>query len=116
MNNPVSMYNRRNGAIVDMYNIVVINDTVNAICFDYGKYKGSGRGWDIVEITDLLPYDCPVNRKEMFSKSDRSRIKSRLILETATWKTTDGTLFNNEELEEAIEHERILEEIEKERR
>lgn len=85
-----------------------------ALVFDSERYIKNNNGWEKVKASRLVPLDYPLNSEDYCSKTKKNRAKSRLHLEDATWKGTDGTIWSHSQIEEAIAHELELMEKEKE--
>lgn len=56
--------------------------------------------------------DFPLNSKDYVSKTKKNKAKARMQLLDATWRTTDGRLWNHSDLDAAVDHELALMESE----
>ena len=72
--------------------------------------RQNGNGWITIKRNRLIPVDYAEMFISGMSKTEKNKIKERLILTNAWWKTTDGKVFDN--LDNAIEHEKNLMESE----
>ena len=103
------MWHRKRSIPVRVY--CVKSDGTAMIWSDGVARKQNGSGWETVLLKHLVPLD----KKDLLgvpSKSLRNRAKERLKIVSATWRGSDGTLYDHSELNEAIEHEIILLEAE----
>ena len=56
--------------------------------------------------------DFPLNSKDYVSKTKKNKAKARMQLLDATWRTTDGRLWNHSDIDAAVDHELALMESE----
>lgn len=106
------MYHRKNGKRYEVYDYITEEGKHTfAICYDTEQAGRCGQGWCRMRLKDLVPaaHANPITGQFM-SKSERNRIKEKLQIVSATWKCTDGELYDHSMLNEAIEHQRNLEE------
>ena len=102
-NTYIELFSKVSHCTVNVYNFF---DNKTALVFDpnqAGRCKGNG--WQIIALKNLIPPEYVTD--EMFmSKSEKNKIKERLILTQATWTCTDGIDFDD--CEKAIIHEKEL--------
>ena len=66
--------------------------------------RQNGNGWEKIKVSQLIPIEYFDNYKgSSMSKTERNKIKERLILTKAEWTCTDGVSYSN--CDEAIKHE-----------
>ena len=109
MMNYVEMQLRPDGGICKVYDIT---DGLATIWSD-SLFAQCDCGWMKVKVSRLVPVDYPLHNNKFTSKTQKHRAKGRMHLEEATWKTSDGLLWEHKNLEEAIAHEIALMEAEK---
>lgn len=107
------MKDKKTGRVVDVYSIKHKDGKMIAIVFDLIKYRDTNNGWDKIPLKKLVPMDTP-SRNEIPSKNRINKIKRRLKIESAIWKTSDGQLFTHDHIDDAIKHEEMIMEQEKE--
>jgi hypothetical protein len=107
--NYVEMQLKPSGEIVKVYDIT---DGQATIWSDL-QFQQCNGGWVKIKVNRLVPPGYPLNNKEYVSKTQKNKAKSRMHLEDATWKTTDGELWKHENIDDAIAHELELMEKEK---
>ena len=83
-----------------------------AIIFDPSLYQRQNNGWAKVKASQVVPMDFPLNSKEYVSKTKKNKAKARMQLLDATWRTTDGRLWNHSDIDAAVDHELALMESE----
>lgn len=101
MMNYVEMQLRPNGDIVKVYDIT---DGQATIWADF-QFINCNSGWMKVKVGRLVPVEYPLNSKNYVSKTQKNNAKSRMHLEDATWKTSDGLLWEHKNIDDAIAHE-----------
>lgn len=99
----MQMFYKADNCIVEVYHFF---ENKTALIFNpnlAGKQNGSG--WMYVAIKNLIPieYYSKCKNNYFMSKSERNKIKERLVLTKAEWICTDGKTFTS--CNEAIEHE-----------
>ena len=99
----MQMFYKKENCIVEVYHFF---ENKTALIFSpnlAGKQNGSG--WANVTIKNLIPIEYYNEHKDNYfmSKSERNKIKERLILTKAEWTCTDGTSYNS--CDDAINHE-----------
>ena len=105
----VEMQLKPSGEIVKVYDITDGQATI----WSEAQYNQCNGGWLKIKVNKLVPLGYPLNSKHHTSKTQKNKAKSRMHLEDATWKTSDGVLWKHENLEDAITHELELMEKEK---
>lgn len=75
--------------------------------------RQNGNGWITVKRNRLIPADYAEMFISGMSKTEKNKIKERLKLIEAKWETSDGLVFYN--IDEAIEHEKLVVEIKEEK-
>jgi len=104
----MEMYFKKNNCIVEVYNF--FEDRTALIFNPSIAGKQQGNGWDKVKVSTLIPIEyteyIDEHRKGFMSKTERNKIKERLVLTKAEWTCTDGTIFDN--CNEAIIHEKEI--------
>ena len=94
---------------VDVYEIKNVDNKLSAICFIPAiAGQQDGQGWMRVKMSKLIPYPHAEIYKTGQSKTQRNKIKSMLKLTYAEWTCTDGTVFDNEHLDDAIQYQAKL--------
>lgn len=108
------MYHRKNGKRYEVYDYITEGHTY-AICYDTDQAGRCGQGWCKMRLKDLVP-EAHANKTtgQFESKTERNKIKSKLTLVAATWRCTDGTLFDHSMIDDAIEYQKRLMESESE--
>ena len=106
--NYVEMQLRPSGELVKVYDITDGQATI----WSDGQFHQCNSGWMKIKVSRLVPVEYPLNSQNHTSKTQKNKAKSRMHLEDATWKTSDGELWKHENIEDAIAHE--LELMEKE--
>lgn len=104
------MYHRKNGKRYEVYDYITEEGKhTYAVCYDTEQAGRCGQGWCRMRLKDLVP-ECHANSitGQFMSKTERNAIKSRLEIVSATWRCTDGTLFDHSLLDEAINHQKNL--------
>ena len=101
---------RPNGSIVRVY--AIEGDT--ATIFDKEKFMRDNQGWTKAKVCKLVPMEFPLYNQDVISQSIKNKAKKRMHLEEATWKTSDGKLWEHKDIEDAITHEIELMNKEKE--
>lgn len=99
---------KKTGEVVRVYDIT---DGVATI-FDPSLYQKQNNGWSKVKASQVVPLDFPLNSKDYVSKTKKNKAKARMQLLDATWRTTDGRLWNHSDLDAAVDHELALMEAE----
>lgn len=92
---------KKTGEVVRVYDIT---DGVATI-FDPSLYQKQNNGWSKVKASQIVPLDFPLNSKDYVSKTKKNKAKARMQLLDATWRTTDGRLWNHSDLDAAVDHE-----------
>ncbi len=92
---------KKTGEIVRVYDVT---DGIATI-FDPSLYQRQNNGWAKVKTSQVVPLDFPLNSKDYVSKTKKNKAKDRMQLVDATWRTTDGMLWNHSNIDAAIEHE-----------
>lgn len=102
----MKMYYKNDNCMVEVYKIT--EDKMAIIYSPSLARRQNGNGWNKVKLGTLIPGEYYNSETYNFmSKTERNKIKSKLILSEAKWTCTDGTIFND--IEKAIEHEKSLE-------
>lgn len=109
MINYVEMQLRPSGELVKVYDITDGQATI----WSDSQFIQCNGGWMKVKVNRLVPVEYPLNNKNYVSKTQKNKAKSRMHLEDAIWKTTDGQLWKHENLDEAVAHELELMDKEK---
>lgn len=102
------MYVRKTGKRYEVYGYDPL--TKQAICYDPSQAStNGGNGWTRVLMKTLIP-EAYVNKANFSfqSKTERNEVKRHLKLVAATWQAEDGTQFDHEHIEDAIEYQRQL--------
>lgn len=101
----MKMYYKKDNCIVEVYHFF---ENGTALIFNPSLAgRSNGCGWNKVKMSQLIPEEYADEYKKGFmSKTERNKIKERLVLIEATWVCTDGLYFNN--FDNAIEHEREI--------
>ena len=104
----IEMKFRKTGETVRVYNFST--DGTSSLATIYvpslaGKQQGNG--WQTVKVSALIPLDFWIDNS-FCSKTKKNKIKSRLKLISAEWQCTDGTIYDHEHIEDAIQHEAEL--------
>ena len=107
------MFHRKNGKRYEVYDYITEANRIHVICYDTDQAGQCGQGWCRMRLKDLIP-EAHANKftGKFESNTARSAIKKKLQLVSATWKCTDGRLFDHSMIDEAIEHQRRLMEVE----
>ena len=92
---------KKTGEVVRVYDITNGVATI----FDPSLYQKQNNGWTMVKASQVVPMDFPLNSRDYVSKTKRNKAKSRMQLLNATWKTTDGRLWNHSDIDTAVQHE-----------
>lgn len=100
---------KKTGEVVRVYDITNGVATI----FDPSLYQKQNNGWTMVKASQVVPMDFPLNSRDYISKTKRNKAKSRMQLLNATWRTTDGRLWNHSDITSAVKHELKLMESEK---
>lgn len=87
--------------------VYAINEN-KATIFDPLTYAKNQGGWRTIKLSKLVPLDYPVYTEEQIAHIEFEKAKGRLKLADATWETSDGQLFKNDEKDEAIKVELSL--------
>lgn len=99
----MKFYYKKKNILVDVYHFF---EDKTALIFD-----PSIQGWEKIKMSNLVPEEYwDPNKPGFMSKSERNKIKERLVLTHAIWTCTDGAEFRD--CNEAIEHEVMLKEEE----
>ena len=109
------MYHRKNGKRYEVYQYIMVDNHSYALCYDTDQAGQCGHGWCRMRLKDLVPeaHANPVTGQFM-SNTARNKAKRNLKLLYATWQCTDGRIYDNSLIEEAIIHQQTLMEMEKE--
>lgn len=107
--NYVEMQLRPSGEIVKVYDITDGQATI----WSDSQFHNCNGGWMKVKVNRLVPQGYPLNSQDHTSKTQKNKAKSRMHLEDAVWKTSDGELWKHENIDDAIAHELELMEKEK---
>ena len=75
--------------------------------------RQNGNGWITIKRNRLIPIEYAEKYITGMSKTEKNKIKERLTLVEAGWETSDGLVFYN--VDEAIEHEKLVVKIKEER-
>lgn len=97
----VEMQLRPHGEIVKVYDITDGQATI----WSDAQFHQCNNGWMKIKVSRLVPNEYPLNSKHHTSKTQKNKAKSRMHLEDATWKTSDGQLWKHENIDDAIAHE-----------
>ena len=104
----MEMYYKKENCMVKVYNF--FEDKTVLIFNPSLAGRQNGMGWERVKISQLIPSEyveyIDKHRKGFMSKTERNKIKERLILTYAEWTCSDGKIFDN--CDEAIRHEKEL--------
>lgn len=99
--NYVEMQLKPNGELVKVYDITDGQATI----WSESQYHQCNNGWMKIKVSRLVPQEYPLNSKNHASKTQKNKAKSRMHLEDAIWKTSDGQLWKHENIDDAIAHE-----------
>ena len=109
------MYHRKNGKRYEVYHYITDGNHVVAVCFDTDQAgRCNGAGWCRMRLKDLVP-EAHANTLtgEFQSNTERAKIKHQLKLVDAIWECTDGCRYEHSAIEEAMEHQKMLMEMNK---
>ena len=99
------MYYKKDNCLVKVYHF--FEDKTALIFSPSAAGRQNGNGWEKVKISQIIPLEYyDENKKGFMSKTERNKIKERLILSEAKWICSDGVTFND--CDKAITHERNL--------
>ena len=103
------MYHRKNGKRYEVYQYIFVDNHSYALCYDTDQAGQCGQGWCRMRLKDLVPeaHANPITGQFM-STTERNKVKRHLKLVAATWQAEDGTQFDHEHIEDAIEYQRQL--------
>lgn len=99
----MQMFHKKENCLVEVYHFF---ENKTALIFSPNiAGKQNGCGWSYVAIKNLVPLEYYNEHKDNYfmSKSERNKIKERLVLTKAEWTCTDGMSFTS--CDEAINHE-----------
>ncbi len=105
----MQMYYKKDNCLVEVYHF--FEDKTALIFSPSTAGRQNGNGWEKVKISQIIPLEYyNENKKGFMSKTERNKIKERLVLSEAKWTCSDGVFFND--CDKAIAHERnLMEEV-----
>ena len=105
----IKMFYKKDNCLVEVYNF--FEDKTALIFSPSIAGRQNGNGWEKVKISQIIPLEYyNENKKGFMSKTERNKIKERLVLSEAKWTCSDGVVFND--CDKAITHERnLMEEV-----
>lgn len=92
---------KKTGEIVRVYDVT---DGIATI-FDPSLYQRQNNGWTKVKVSHVVPRGFPLDNKGYVSKTKKNKAKARMQLLDATWRTTDGMVWDHSKIDAAVEHE-----------
>lgn len=105
------MYHRKTGRRYEVHSFDVDHNV--ALCYDANEAAKNGQGWIKIGYKHLIPEEYYNIASQSFqSKTERNKLKAKLRLVDPIWECTDGSQFDEEHLDEAIEYQKQLEEQE----
>lgn len=117
--NYVEMFSKKENEVVRVYDISPsrINESYSvATIFIPSKLTVNyDVCWKTVKMTTLIPIEFKDAYLQQLptSKTQKNKAKQRMQLVDATWKTSDGIMWEHKNIEDAIVHELELMEKEK---
>lgn len=101
----MKMYFKRDNCLVEVYKF--FEDKTALIFSPSTAGRQNGNGWEKVKISQIVPLEYyNENKKGFMSKTERNKIKERLVFSEAKWTCSDGVVFND--CDKAIKHEKEI--------